>query len=657
MATFYIDPENGNDANAGTSFALAWKTIKTGATAARIAPGDVIRIKKSPDPTSIGSCTWTDTSRNLTIPANVIKDVDMGESSWTASANVTCTTSATRKQGNTSSSHAIGAGFGTGLASYKALGAATDFSGYQQLSFWIRSSAAITAGTYRINLCSDAAGATPVDSFDIPAIPVANTWHAYTVNKGSALGASIQSVALYRVSGADTPTILLDNIIACKATSSADALNLRSLVGKNTASEPWWFTIESVSGTTLVLGGQPGANLNASRAFRGTSESVATYRREQFLVDTPGASAGDSTASHLVNDSGSVAGGYITFSGGWNETDMSTQTGETWYDGVNGLAMGLQIAQAYCIIEKLGFARYYYGWVPTGTRNIFRNVSAAGCGRFGVGFGLCYSNIWEDVLSCNNAQDGLNVLGANHYFKNVNLYGSQSTYGITWSAMDMKMFGTNRNMNNGAYGIRFTNNTFAPTGNYVYNCDFRYNASGSVQSDFGTHYFVNCNMADSTEGAFVNQLTGSRIHFQNGDQTANNHLIYTEVGRIQSDATVRHTASGISWKFMPTVATNVEFPLRMTAGKVYFLTGRTCTVKLWMRRSNTGLTGRVIIRGGQLGGPSTDQIASISAAADTWEELTLSWTSASTGVVEIEVEFYGGTTYSGYIDDMTVTSA
>lgn len=37
----------------------AWKTTTLGATAARIAPGDIIRIKKSPDPTSIGTGTWT----------------------------------------------------------------------------------------------------------------------------------------------------------------------------------------------------------------------------------------------------------------------------------------------------------------------------------------------------------------------------------------------------------------------------------------------------------------------------------------------------------------------------------------------------------------------------------------------------------------------
>lgn len=62
MSTFYLDFENGNDASDGSSWANAWKTITTGATNARIAPGDIIRIAKSPAPSSVGNGTWTGTS-------------------------------------------------------------------------------------------------------------------------------------------------------------------------------------------------------------------------------------------------------------------------------------------------------------------------------------------------------------------------------------------------------------------------------------------------------------------------------------------------------------------------------------------------------------------------------------------------------------------
>ena len=59
MAIFYIDMVNGNDANTGASWAQAWKTPNSGSTAARIAPGDEIRVAKSPDKISLGNGTWT----------------------------------------------------------------------------------------------------------------------------------------------------------------------------------------------------------------------------------------------------------------------------------------------------------------------------------------------------------------------------------------------------------------------------------------------------------------------------------------------------------------------------------------------------------------------------------------------------------------------
>ena len=64
MAIFYIDMVNGNDANTGASWAQAWKTVNNGSTAARIAPGDEIRVAKSGDKASLGNGTWTSVTSN-----------------------------------------------------------------------------------------------------------------------------------------------------------------------------------------------------------------------------------------------------------------------------------------------------------------------------------------------------------------------------------------------------------------------------------------------------------------------------------------------------------------------------------------------------------------------------------------------------------------
>lgn len=53
----------------GSSWTDAWKTITSGATAARIAPGDEIRVSKTPNPVSIGNATWTNCQSGGGFPA------------------------------------------------------------------------------------------------------------------------------------------------------------------------------------------------------------------------------------------------------------------------------------------------------------------------------------------------------------------------------------------------------------------------------------------------------------------------------------------------------------------------------------------------------------------------------------------------------------
>ena len=76
-----------------------------------------------------------------------------------------------------------------------------------------------------------------------------------------------------------------------------------------------------------------------------------------------------------------------------------------------------------------------------------------------------------------------------------------------------------------------------------------------------------------------------------------------------------------------------------------------------MRRDNTGLSMRLMCKGGQLAGIANDVSSAMTAAADTWEEVTITFTPTVAGVVEILAEAWGGTTYSGWVDDMTISQA
>lgn len=660
MAIFYLDYVNGNDANDGSSWALAWKTITSGATAARIAAGDIIRIAKSPDPTSLGiNATWTDLSKTVALASALNLTVDLCETAWTASANVTATASTARKEGSYSASLAIAAGFTTGKAAYKALGASTDFSTYQQLSFWIQNNAAIASGNVlRICLCSDTTGDTIVDSFYIPAIPSTGQWVAFTIDKAAALGGAIQSVALYADSDPGTITLLIDDIIACKASSSADSLSLTSKISKNSAAsggdEGWW-GIQSINGTTVLLDAHVNNAADTGRGYSGTTETVATYKREIIKTDMVSASG---TVVQEIQDSGTI-GNLITFSGGWN-TATTVQDGETFFDSQNGNGIGLRINSiVYIRIERLSFIKYYEG---------VRTQS-------------CYNCDFNFFNLNNNSYAGLNMnYGDRHNSYTIKNLLSNNSYGFFESALNNDIVITNilstagsgrglgvnggnrisivRVANNQGYGLFFSEST---SGAIIKNAIVKDNNSGSVAYfAWGgySNFLFNCQLNDTVECSVQRDWGNGRLYSYKHDQTADNHQIFTDSGLISSEATVRHTASGISWKLSPTNAIrSANYPLDFKIAKFAVTANNLVTVKAWLRRSNTGLTGMLVCRGGQLAGVASDVTASMTAAANTWEELTITFTPTEAGVIEIETWAYGGTTYSLYVDDMTISQA
>jgi hypothetical protein len=138
MAIFYVDPIGGSDAGAGNSFATRWQSLTSGATEARIAPGDEIRIIASPDQTSLGqNATWTDGSPTVTLTSAVTANISLANNAWVPSTNASSTTNVVTKIGATSTQVAVTSSFTTGKAAYFDLGGTFDFSAYQQVSFWI----------------------------------------------------------------------------------------------------------------------------------------------------------------------------------------------------------------------------------------------------------------------------------------------------------------------------------------------------------------------------------------------------------------------------------------------------------------------------------------------------------------------------------------
>lgn len=803
MSTYYLDYEGGSDAADGTTFANRWKTFTSGATAARIAPGDTVRIMGSPAPTSLGvNGTWTDslstgipngykaatsltnaspiavtstghgfstgdyvfiqgdatntnangvwkitvtsssvftldgsTGNGAGTDANIwpftnsvvslasavtkniasIGSIGQGRTAWTASANVTCTINTTGsnywRESHAADIITIASGFTTGKAAYKALGSAVDFSGYKQVSFFIKQSAGtlLATGGITLRLCSDTAGATTVNTIAVPALGRTQAWHTITVDTGGALGSSIQSIALYVATDVGAQTFYISDIIACKDSTSADSLTLDSLIGKNTGTETW-YSILGINGSDVYIETNPDNGPTTSSGYSGTTETVTTYKREPIKTAY---AAANNTAIHTIQDSG-TSGSPITFDGGWNRTDMSTQDGETWFSGGNGNGNGIDIvSKNYVTLNKISTVKYYRGYsIAAGSNITFTNFSSNCNQDIGISVAGVVSNLTMSNLSANNnaflgislgaltqgttinslyalnnnskltsSSAGIQMYssgtvidsigsvsnnyigiwyqqGGNNVIKSVTSIKSSGSYGIYsyFGAVDNIIYSCGTISGSGFYAI----NNQASSKLTIYNVITSGSVLGAVQIGGGDIYLRNADIGEATEFVYLanGSGNGASVFSENHDATTDNHYIYKVNGVISSNASTRHTASGISWKMSPTsLVANQSSPLSLSIAKIACTANNLVTVKAWMYRDNTGLTMSLFCAGGQLAGVTSDVTSSMTVGASTWEELTITFTPTEAGVIEILATAYGGTSYNGYVDDMTITQA
>lgn len=739
MTTFYCDYEGGNDASAGTSFATRWKTLTNGATAARIAPGDTIRMMASPDPTSLGqSAQWTDgplpatfvpTSSTNTTPivftkvghglvtgdtiivnghlgntnANGVWDVTVSGDTFTllnadgsnsigngvggatgtvrkiTNSVVKLTTAITKNIANcgnskiawTTSANASSSvvtsvfkeGYGiafvapltaftTGLVAYFPTGT-LDLSGYQQVSFWMYQAVGTlgAAGSCSLALCSDTAGTIIVNTINIPALGSLNRWSPITVDLGTNLGSSIQSIAFIVNTDNGAQTFYIDNIIACKASSSADSLNLTSLIGKNAGTEGW-YGIQSINGTRVILDMDTNCmpTTTPSRGYSGTTESVTTYKRETIKT-LMGALTG--TIVQSIQDSG-IDGSPITFSGGWNRTDMSTLTGDTCFDGQNGFGYLVSFGvNSYITLNGLSGFRYDTVFSINNSAIVNCSITAKNTNNntnYGVNSGSGRNEILIIDNSNNNKGYGIYV-AHNNLITVINSNNNGGNTGVALGGIN-NVAAVANSRNNSSYGIdmsgTYSNNNICQLGNSDGN------GTASIFQQYGNQYLRNSTLNSILKTSGVVATINCFIWSTNENGNTNTHFGYTDGGLISSDITTIHTAGGMSWKLSPTSTTrssSYPLPLKVATGAVAANTPITCNV--WFYRDNTGLSTRLVCRGGQLTGIDNDIITNMTGAANTWYQLSVTVTPTQKGVLEFYAECWGGTTYNLWTDDVT----
>ncbi|MGL5935274.1 MAG: hypothetical protein ACRCZI_06585 [Cetobacterium sp.] len=263
-------------------------------------------------------------------------------------------------------------------------------------------------------------------------MPGNSQWQPIWIDNAAALGASIRSIALYADIDPGAITIKFDNISTVKAAGN-DSLNLRSLIGKNTAGEYFW-PIRSINGTTVTLDDSvnmtPG---NTPKGYVGTTATVTCHKREP--IQPPNGLP----ENHLVMDSG-TSGNQITFSCGWNRTDMSTQTGDSYFDGCNGNQNGFNFNNnTFITVDRWYGVRWATAIVTSANGSVIGTCGAIASSQTGLNISGTPSNVSVTSFSSIGSNGVGIILTANAFTADTIVSYNSGTSGITWTGRGVKI--------------------------------------------------------------------------------------------------------------------------------------------------------------------------------------------------------------------------
>ena len=668
MATYMVDPKNGNDASAGTSWGTAWKTWNSGPTSARIAAGDLIEIARSPAPTDTGqTAVWTNNSKTVTLSSSAVTaNIDRCEVNWTG-VDTHCTptlNSTDWREGTYSLNFAVTAGGGLDLYAYHATGT-LNLSGYKQVSFWFKSSINLAAGDFQLKLCSDTAGVTAVNTINIPAIfGGANGWAAMTVDTGGALGSSIQSIALYQAVSKGACTLQLDNVLACKDSTSVDSITLSSLISKNTAqqggSEGWW-AIQSINGTTIILdqytGVQPSYTHNT---YGGSTQTVELWKRECFsAINTTGVlvASGQTSTCGLDPQKAGTAASWITIAGGY-DTGGGGQVGETFYDGVSNSGVGTYNNYSYVTIDHVSWVRFRRNVYVGVSYQKYTNIQTSGCTEWGFYIVSGNEQTWQgsNIIQCNTGVLNNNAPTGSHNITTVS----------NIMACDTGFYCDGRNPYQTINNVYFScnNSLLSMVNGNTTGWIFRGCSSANNTTDFalvGSGELVSCYNCTWSTITLGNAGTDCKVYNQKSGGTAGNHIVTCEGATITLQTGVQQ--NGSAWDFAVTSSRPRYYPVRFKLLRVLnSVANKAITISVYCKLSSTtNVGGQLIIRANQIGGQSTttDIVTAIPTSDTSFHAQTISITPNEIGTFDVEGwAWYVAGSGDVYFDStMTVTQA
>ncbi len=337
-----------------------------------------------------GNRKWKDVTHNILEPSTGLPIKELIEentrNAWTASSNVTTYepwyygASWSNPSGASMppgwDRMAISSSFTTGKVAYYTLPAAIDLSAFDSLSLefsWINGNrrtlnnnsdhhggtSVAGDGKFTLNLCSDTTGDTIVDTMTLSSKYIGGTYRrgAVEYEKGSALGSSIRSIAVYlpdrgTYSNTGSFDIAVTNIIAYSANNR---INHRTRFGQNTADDRQWvspqYFMKRADGREVIriacavkyywgMYSTLGYYADDSTWWSASKLAAPLYKMQPFYwgrVNAEDYEGGGAWASYATHQRSNWSTYYLgsgtsntpnQISGGWNRTDMSSRTND-----------------------------------------------------------------------------------------------------------------------------------------------------------------------------------------------------------------------------------------------------------------------------------------------------------------------------------------
>ena len=352
---------------------------------------------------------------------------------------------------------------------------------------------------------------------------------------------------------------------------------------------------------------------------------------------------------------------------------MSTQTGETWYDGVSGDGYCYTGTTTFNRTDKLNAVRFNQGWRFTGNNNTLLSGRFTACGGIGVLGGTTMTGpIWSNnngstALSpnitgavygviknvSNNNAAAINISGPNFvYIESVDAAHNNTTFAVDFGASCnnyVKFLRADGNQN-GAATVNTGRDNRIGGGSSSANGSASFNFTSS-----GTIFLENFTINDTVEFSSAVASIPGGLFSNRHDGIDGNSWIFNFYGTINQQTAVVDAPATTAWRMNVTNSSaSATVPLRLKLATIVCGIG-TATITARMRRSNSGLTMRLICPGGQIGGVLDDVFTDMTAAANTWETVTITFTTTKAGAVDIYAHAFGGSVHSGFVSNITAS--